>query len=99
MFLTATRRTSRGRLELNKAVVVGRTRTALFTCFSQLERLSIRGLCCSRDPSWGSFPITQEVIIKMVRHHPKLRWLRRNLTEEKAAMQKQKRPDITLLSD
>lgn len=40
-----------------------------------------------------------EMLIKMVRLHPTLRWLRSDLTEENVAMLKQERPDQTFLSD
>lgn len=40
----------------------------------------------------------QEVIIKFVRLHPSLRWLRSDLTEENVAMLKEERPDIEFVS-
>jgi len=42
--------------------------------------------------------IPQEAIIKFVRLHPRLRWLRSDLTTENVAMLKQERPEITFVS-
>jgi hypothetical protein len=39
------------------------------------------------------------MLIKMVRLHPTLRWLRSDLSEENVAMLKQERPEITFVSD
>lgn len=63
-----------------------------------LERLSIKGA------TWfvrneETFPVTQEMIIKMVRHHTTLRWLRSDLMEENIAMLKRERPEVTFVTD
>jgi hypothetical protein len=39
-------------------------------------------------------PVSQELLIKMVRRYPALRWLRRDLTQGNIAMHQQERPDI-----
>lgn len=67
-----------------------------------LERLSIKNVTWVLNP--GRLPTrqgadSQEMLIKMVRHHPTLRWLRSDLTEENTAMLKQERPEITLVSE
>jgi len=49
--------------------------------------------------STRAFPITQKMIIKMVRLHPTLRWLRSDLTEASIAKLQQERPEITFVSD
>ena len=45
-----------------------------------------------------SQPVRQEMLIKMVRLHPTLRWLRSDLTKENIAMLQQERPEITFVS-
>ena len=72
----------------------------LFKFCSSLERLSIKNV------SWASEPrvrkrkdVSQAMLIKMVRNHPTLRWLRSDLTEENIAMLQQERPDITFLTE
>jgi len=55
----------------------------------RLERLSIRNL------EWDDMmEVTQEDIMKLVRHHPTLRWLRSDLSEANVALLKLERPDI-----
>jgi hypothetical protein len=45
-------------------------------------------------------PLPQEIIIKMVRYHPTLRWLQSDLTEENVAILKQEaRPEITFVAN
>ena len=46
-----------------------------------------------------AFPVTQEMLIKMVRHHPTLRWLRSDLTEENIAMLQHECPEVTFVRD
>ena len=43
--------------------------------------------------------LPQEVIVKMVRNRPQLRWLRSDLTPENVAMLQQERPEITFVSE
>jgi len=63
----------------------------------RLERLSIK------NTSWHlrfqpSQPITQAHLIKLVRYHPSLRWLRSDLTDENIAMLRTERPEVTLVN-
>lgn len=66
-----------------------------------LERLSIK------NATYGyrffsaneAIPIPQEILVKMVRLHPTLRWLRSDLTTENVAMLRQERPDITFVTE
>jgi hypothetical protein len=64
----------------------------------RLERVSIK------NSSWTFFnrevhPVSQAMLIKMVRNHPALRWLRSDLTEENVAMLQKERPDITFVTE
>lgn len=71
----------------------------------QLQRLGIRnatwGICNTRrvDPPLDAAPVPQEMLIKMVRRHSNLRWLRSDLSQENVAILKQERPEVTLVSD
>ena len=51
--------------------------------------------------SWGEegHVVSQAMLIKMVRNHPTLRWLRSDLTEENITMLQRERPDITFVSE
>jgi hypothetical protein len=63
---------------------------------TRLERLSIK------DTTYtylNTLPVTQEMIVKLVRHTPTLRWLRSDLTEDNVAILQQERPDITFVTD
>jgi len=66
------------------------------------ERLSIKNATwksISTSNERGSLneyqPLSQEMLIKMVRNHSTLRWLRSDLTPENVAMLQQERPEIT----
>jgi hypothetical protein len=66
--------------------------------FTNIVSLSIKNLAwCGWNT--GVQPVTQEMLIKMVRRHPTLRWLRSDLTEANIAMLQQERPEITFVSD
>jgi hypothetical protein len=78
--------------------------------FKNLKRLSMKNTAwctCHYDnfgPTSGDSdeppqPISQAMIIKLVRHHPSLRWLRSDLTQENIATLQQERPDITFVID
>lgn len=43
--------------------------------------------------------IPQDALVKMIRRHPTLRWLRSDLSAENIAMLKQERPEIVFVSD
>lgn len=64
-----------------------------------LECLSIKGarqVGLPRD-KWKQEPLPQEVLIKLARCHPSLRWLRSNLNDANAEMLKRERPEITFV--
>jgi hypothetical protein len=67
---------------------------------SGLERLSIKNAtwCLQQNPA-EVFPISQEMLIKMVRNHRTLRWLRSDLSAENVALLKQDRPHFTFVSN
>jgi hypothetical protein len=71
----------------------------LMECTS-LDSLSLKGATVLRD-EYGdeTEPLSQDALIKMVRGHSTLRWLRSDLTLENVAMLKQERPDITFVSE
>lgn len=56
-------------------------------CCKQIQHLSMKGTTWSVsigvNPPSSPEPIPQEMLIKMVRRHPTLRWLRSDLTVEK----------------
>lgn len=87
-------------------VVYGSSRRApsryhLFSLCSNLKRLSI--LNASLKSRFGYdrevYPVSQKMLIKMVRNHLNLRWLRSDLSPRNVAMLKRERPDITFVSD
>lgn len=64
-----------------------------------LERLSIKNASWSTRDGKEQGDVSQEMLIKMVRNHPALRWLRSDLTKENIAVLQRERPDITFVSD
>lgn len=67
---------------------------------TRLQRLSIKNACLkpnmhNRKP----YRVPQAIIIKMVRNHPTLRWLRSDLTKENVAMLQRERPDISFVTE
>lgn len=77
---------------------VDRRHDYMFQHCSSLQRLSIKN--ATNDIYFTrAEPMPQERIVKMVRLHPTLRWLRSDLTEENVAMLQQERPEITLVSE
>lgn len=76
----------------------GRRSVFLSDCIN-LERLSIKGakLSCCFD-RLRQRPLPQEVIIKFVRLHPNLCWLRSDLTDENVVMLMSERSDVTFVS-
>lgn len=77
----------------------------LFCHCRHLQRLSIKGAIWVVSTYINPFirsqsePIPQEMIIKMVRFHQTLRWLRSDLSEGNVAMLQQERPEITFVSE
>jgi len=43
--------------------------------------------------------ISQKAIMKFVRHHQSLRWLRSDLSDENSSMLKQERPEVMFVTD
>lgn len=72
----------------------------MFFFYSRVERLSIKNATwhCMEQPT-EHWPVPQEMLIKMVRRHPTLRWLRSDLTSDNIAMLKQERTEITFVSE
>jgi len=75
----------------------GQQNIYMFMHCSRLERLSIKGAIWNPETGVNDVdqPFSQEMLIKMVRHHPTLRWLRSDLSEANVAILKQERPEIT----
>lgn len=72
----------------------------LFMRCRRLEYLSIKGARMKRRGSLGNGDVLAETaIIKMVRRHPTLRWLRSDLPQETVTILKRRHPDITFVSD
>mmetsp|Transcript_10757 Transcript_10757/g.19491 ORF Transcript_10757/g.19491 Transcript_10757/m.19491 type:complete len:97 (+) Transcript_10757:447-737(+) len=46
-----------------------------------------------------TFPVSQEMLIKMVRNHQTLQWFRSDLSAANVAMLQQERPEITFVLD
>lgn len=71
----------------------------MFCRCPDLQRLSIKDcVLCIRQTNKSYAPLYQALLIKMVRYHPSIRWLRSDLTDESVAMLKRERPDITFVS-
>lgn len=71
----------------------------MFMHFPRLQRLSIKNCTWGIWGSDDSNVVSDEMIIKMVREHSSLRWLKSDLTEENITRMKQERPDITFVSE
>lgn len=67
----------------------------LFTSCQHLERLSMKNATFTLSHEDEVRPVSQDFLIKMVRRHPTLRWLRSDLTDENVAMLKIERPEMT----
>jgi len=65
----------------------------------RLERLSMKNAFVQKTFSDGVDPVSQDIIIKMVRRHPTLRWLRSDLTAENVVMLQRERPEITFVTE
>lgn len=63
-----------------------------------LERLSMNNATWFCSVNHERVPVTQNMLIKMVRLHPTLRWLRSDLTKENIAMLEQERPEIAFVA-
>jgi len=69
--------------------------TYLWNHCTRLERLSMRGVMYNTHGKQGRF-ITQAHLIRLVRRHPTLRWLRSDLSLQNIAMLNRERPEGTL---
>ena len=65
---------------------------------SRLERLSMKNASYESHFHCGPHLFSQNMLIKLVRHHPTLRWLRSDLTDENIAMLNEERPEVTLVN-
>jgi hypothetical protein len=81
------------------SIIVNPGRFHLFYENEQIERLSINNITWKRTPRSAVEPVTQGMLVKMVRTLPKLRWLRSDLSAENVAMLQKERPEITFVSD
>jgi hypothetical protein len=90
----AKQRLSRGNLRTKHILL-----TWCFIAGSTLERVSIKNVTYQRihDNQIEVYPVTQKMIMKMVRHHPALKWLRSDMAENVSILQ-QKRGRISRLS-
>jgi len=74
------------------------TSVFMFVACRGLERLSIKSAKWhSTDAEFQA--ISQGMLMKMVRNHPTLRWLRSDLTEENVEILKRERPEITFVTE
>ena len=71
----------------------------MFMRFPHLQRLSIKNCSWAYYGEDFSSVVSQEMIMKMVREHSSLRWLKSDLTKENIARMKRERPDITFVSE
>ena len=64
-----------------------------------LERLSIKNATWSLEENpLEKFPVSQDMLITMVRNHPTLQWLRSDLSADNVAMLQLERPEVTFVS-
>lgn len=64
-----------------------------------LERLSIKNVSYTVNGTLDWYALSQDHLIKLVRLHPTLRWLRSDLTDENIAMLNIERPEVTLVNE
>jgi len=70
----------------------------LWRDFPELQRLSMKNTSWSihiNEPQ----PVSQEMLIKLVRHHPALQWVRSDLTDESIAILKEERPEVIFVNE
>lgn len=77
----------------------GRHKRFLFGGCQSLQRLSVKEARVLFITDDTQEPLPQEYLIKFVRLHRNLRWLRSDLSPEKVAMLKRERPDVTFVSE
>jgi hypothetical protein len=73
----------------------------MFCPCPSIERLSIKECKVSNPTPSGmqSRLLPQALLIKMIRNHPSLHWLRSDLSAEHVAMLQQEHPDTTFVSE
>jgi hypothetical protein len=72
----------------------------MFQYAQTVERLSIKNATITIENERDApRPISQEILIKMVRNHPALQWLRSDLTAANIAMLQRERPEMTFVSE
>jgi hypothetical protein len=73
----------------------------MFCRCPSIERLSIKECKVSNPTPSGmqSRLLPQALLIKMIRNHPSLHWLRSDLSAEHVAMLQQEHPDTTFVSE
>jgi hypothetical protein len=84
---------------VERPVMDNRQNSFTFQYFHALERLSIKNVTWGLHENDFGRPVSQGMLIKMVCHHPTLKWLRSNLKEENIVMRRQERPDITFVRE
>ena len=65
---------------VERPVMDNRQNSFMFQYCHALERLSIKNVTWGLDENDCGQPVSQGMLIKMVRHHPTLKWLRSHLT-------------------
>jgi hypothetical protein len=65
----------------------------------RLERLSIKNAVSWHNADNPKVRLEQDLVMKLVRHHPTLCWLRSDLTEENVAILKRERPEVTFATN
>lgn len=78
-------------LESNDAYALHRCRN--------LQRLSIMNATWKYSPVSTEHPVSQEVLMKLVRRHSTLKWIRSDLSAENVAMLQRERPGVTFVSE
>jgi hypothetical protein len=71
----------------------------MFQNCTRLERLRIMNTTWTSYGSETTQPVAQEMLIKMVRQHPTLRWLRSDVTDENIAMLQQEKPEMAFAGE
>ncbi len=74
------------------------TNEYIFHNFSNLQRLDIQNAFHQGFISDNPNKFCQEQLVKLVRSHPTLRWLKSDLTDENIALLKVERPEVILVN-
>jgi hypothetical protein len=70
----------------------------IFNHCPRLERLSIMHCCYQEETDYykESFELRQDQLIKLVRCHPSLKWVRAHFTKQTMALLQEERPEVSL---